>query len=61
MNKITTIAVSVLLILSAIVIHFLLENSTINWDEEIVGFFAGICFGVGIMLPLRVIFKKKES
>lgn len=58
MNKIQTFIVSILLILAAIVIHLLLDDS-VRLDEELIGFFTGFCFAGGIFLFTRTFFKKK--
>lgn len=58
MNKIQTIIVSILLILAAIVMHLLLDNS-VKLDEELIGFLTGACFAGGIFMFLSTFFKKK--
>ena len=58
MNKIQTLIVSILLILAAIVIHLLLDDS-VKLDEELIGFLTGLCFAGGIFMFIRTIFKKK--
>ena len=58
MNKIQTLIVSILLILAAIVIHFLLGDS-VKLNEELIGFFTGFCLAGGIVLFLTTLFKKK--
>ena len=60
MKKKTTIIVSILLIISAIVIEILLKDSATNLDTELVGFFAGILFGAGLVLPLQLFLGKKK-
>ena len=59
MNKIQTLIVSILLILAAIVIHFLLDEAVTNLDKELIGFFTGFCLAGGIVLFLTTLFKKK--
>ncbi len=61
MTKRTTIIISVLLIISAVIIEILLRDSTTKMDTELVGFFAGILFGSGIVLPLNLFMGKKKD
>jgi hypothetical protein len=58
MNKIQKISISVLLILAAIVIQFLLDDSG-KLDEELISFLAGFCFAGGIFMFFSAFFKKK--
>ena len=60
MKKKTTIIVSILLIISAILIEILLKDSATNIDTELVGFFAGILFGAGLVLPIQLFLGKKK-
>ena len=61
MTKKTTIFVSLLLIISAILIEILLKNSNTGLDKELVRFFEGILFGGGFALLMRSIFEKKKK
>lgn len=58
MNKIQKILISVLLILSAIVIQFLLDDSG-KLDEELISFLTGFCFAGGIFMFFSAFSKKK--
>lgn len=60
MDRRITIFISIILIIAAILIHVLLEDANTSLDGELIGFFAGICFGAGIMLPLTLLKKKKN-
>lgn len=59
MNKIQTIIVSILLILAAVVIHILIDDS-VKLNEGLIRFFSGFCFAGGIALFLTTLFKKKN-
>ena len=61
MTKRNTIIISVLLILAAVVINILLKDSNTNLDKEWIGFFTGLLFGTGIMLPLSIFLKKNKK
>ncbi|SHF69031.1 hypothetical protein SAMN05444274_107199 [Mariniphaga anaerophila] len=61
MGKKTTLFISVLLILAGIIIYVLLKDSNTKMDEELIGFFSGICFGAGVILPVRLFFDKKKK
>lgn len=61
MTKKTTIIISLLLIISAIIIEILLKDSKNNLDIELVEFFAGILFGTGIGLPIHLFFRKNKK
>ncbi len=61
MSKKTTIIISLLLIISAIIIEILLKDSKTNLDIELVEFFAGILFGTGIGLPIQLFFGKNKK
>ncbi len=60
-KRITTISVSVLLIAAAVVIQLQLRDSGTSMDSELVGLFSGVCFGVGLMLPVSLFKKKNKS
>ena len=61
MTKRTTIIVSTLLIISAVLIEILLKDSKTKLDVELVEFFAGILFGAGIVLPIQLLFGKNKK
>jgi len=61
MSKKTTIIISLLLIISAIIIEILLKDSKTNLDIELVEFFAGILFGTGVGLPIQLFFGKNKK
>ncbi len=61
MSKKTTIIISLLLVISAIIIEILLKDSKTNLDIELVEFFAGILFGTGIGLPIQLFFGKNKK
>ena len=60
-KRITTTSVSILLIAAGVVIQLLLRDSDTNMDPELVGLFSGVCFGVGLMLPVSLFKKKNKS
>ncbi|MCH7397438.1 hypothetical protein MM236_05540 [Belliella sp. DSM 107340] len=51
----------VLLILSAIIVDNFISASKPPFDIEMIKFFAGICFGVGVGILIISIFGKKEK
>jgi hypothetical protein len=59
MTKGKTIFVSILLIVSAILIHFLMKGNTIKPDNEFIGFFSGFLFGVGLIFLIQTLIKRK--
>ncbi len=59
MTKGKTIFVSILLILSALLIRFLMKDNTIKLDHELIGFFSGFLFGVGIVILIQSLLKRK--
>lgn len=61
MSKKTTIIISLLLVISAIIIEILLKGSKTNLDIELVEFFAGILFGTGVGLPIQLFFGKNKK
>ena len=61
MTKRNIIFISILLILAAVVIKILLKDSNTNLDKEWIGFFSGLLFGAGIVLPLSLILKKNRK
>jgi hypothetical protein len=61
MNKRIVILVSVLLISASILMNVLLEDSNTRLDIELLEFFTGILFGVGITLPIHIILSRKKK
>ncbi len=60
MTRKTSIIVSILLIISAVLIEIFLKDSKAGLDKELVGFFQGALFGGGLALLLRSFFGKKK-
>lgn len=58
MTKTATIIISILLMASGIIIKIL--NSAQN-HNELIGFFAGFVFGIGIVVFFQSIFAKKKT
>ena len=59
MTKGKTIFVSILLIISSILIRFLMTENTIKLDHELINFFSGLLFGVGIVIFIQTLIKRK--
>ncbi|HNW51038.1 MAG TPA: hypothetical protein PKH79_08150 [Prolixibacteraceae bacterium] len=59
MSKSQTTIVSVLLIIAALVIEYLNESQP-N-DNNLIGFFAGVVFGAGIVIFLKNILNRKTK
>ncbi len=59
MNKIQKLIISILLILAAIIIHFLIEES-VKMNKELIGFFTGFCLAGGIFMFFSIFFKQKD-
>jgi len=57
MDKRISIFVSTLLIISGVIIQILLKGSNTDIDQELIGFFSGLCFGAGTTLFLITFFK----
>ena len=60
MTKGKTIFVSILLIVSSLLIYFLMKGNTIKPDNELIDFFSGFLFGVGIVILIQTLIKKKD-
>lgn len=60
MTKKTTIFVSVLCIIAAVLIEIFLKNSNAVFDKELVSFFQGALFAGGILMLLRSFIEKKK-
>ncbi|MGE0078855.1 MAG: hypothetical protein AB7S48_13430 [Bacteroidales bacterium] len=61
MSKKHTIVISVLLIIAAVVIQVLMDDSNTKLDKELIGFFSGILFGVGIGMPIHLFLNRKKK
>jgi len=61
MYKKITITASILLILAAILIQILIKDSNTKLDIEFIEFFSGLILGVGIALPIYLLFGKKKE
>ncbi|MGE0089339.1 MAG: hypothetical protein AB7S50_07680 [Bacteroidales bacterium] len=59
MSKRNAIIASILLIISAIVIQLLIEPINTKLKIELIEFFSGLIFGVGIAFLFVTLFKKK--
>ena len=59
-TKLNVIFISVLLIISAIIIEILLDDTTTKLDAELVQFFVGFIFIAGFAFPLKFLFEKKK-
>lgn len=59
MSKKLVISLSVLLITAAVLMELLIKDSNTLLDIELLEFFIGVLFGVGITLPLQLFIKKK--
>jgi len=59
MKKSLIIALSVICITAGILIHVLIDTSFTKLDKDLVEFFAGFVFGIGITLPIHLFFRKK--
>nr|WP_319399215.1 hypothetical protein [uncultured Carboxylicivirga sp.] len=60
MTQKMTIFISALLIIAAVIIELLLKDTQTTMDTDLIGFFAGILFGMGIGMPLTLFVKKKN-
>jgi hypothetical protein len=58
MTKTKTIIISILLITSAIIIKILSDSQPNN---ELIGFFAGVVFGAGVVILIQTIIKKTNK
>lgn len=61
MSKTKTIFVAILLILSAVVMHFLVNDTNRRLDNKLIGFFSGFIFGIGIVVLIFAFINKKEN
>ena len=60
MTKKSTIIVSVILIISAVLIEIFLKDSKPKLDRELVGFFQGAFLGCGLLMLSSSFFGKKK-
>jgi len=61
MTRKTSIIVSILLIISAVLIEILLKDSKAELDIELVGFFQGAMFGGGLAMLLSSFLIRKRN
>lgn len=61
MSKRISLFISAMLIVASILIHFLLEKTTMETNLEWYRFFTGFLFGMGLTILLSLLFKKKEK
>jgi len=61
MTKRNAIIASVLLIISSILIQVLIDDTNTNLNLELIGFFSGLSFGVGIAFLFVTLFKKNQN
>ena len=59
MKKGKVLFISGLLVVSSIIMHFLRNNGDAKLDEDLVGFFIGFVFGVGILTFVLTLIEKK--
>jgi hypothetical protein len=60
MSKGKTIFVAILLILSAAIIHFYVNDENAKVDKELIEFFSGFIFGIGVVALIVALFKRKK-
>jgi hypothetical protein len=61
MNKKLIISLSVVFIISGVLIHILVKDSNTKLDKELVEFFSGFVFGIGITLPIHLLLNKNKQ
>jgi hypothetical protein len=61
MKKYLIITISIVCIVAGILIHVLIGKSAIKLDNELVEFFGGFVFGIGITLPIHLLIKKNKE
>ena len=61
MTKSKTIFISILLMISAILIEFLLKQSNAIHENELYGFFSGLLFGAGLIIFFQTVLKKNKQ
>ncbi|OFX26236.1 MAG: hypothetical protein A2041_11710 [Bacteroidetes bacterium GWA2_31_9b] len=59
MTNRNAIIASILLIISSILIKVLIKDTNTSLNLQLVGFFSGVLFGVGIAFLIQILFKKK--
>jgi len=61
MSKTKTILVSILLILSAAAMHFLVSDTNTKLNNKLIGFFSGFIFGIGIVVFIFALIQRKDD
>ena len=61
MTKWKIILVAILLILSAAIIHLYVNGENSKLDKELIEFFSGFIFGIGIVVLILGIIEKKTK
>ena len=61
MSKKLIISLSIIFIVAGVLIHVLLKDSNTKLDKELVEFFSGFVFGIGITLPINLLIKKNKG
>ncbi|HAN19106.1 MAG: hypothetical protein A2X13_02570 [Bacteroidetes bacterium GWC2_33_15] len=61
MTKRNAIIASVLLIISSLVINILIKDTNTTLNIELISFFSGFLFGIGIAFLFVTLFKKKQD
>ncbi|WP_439185449.1 hypothetical protein [Carboxylicivirga taeanensis] len=52
--------ISILLISASVIIEILVATPSIALDIDLIEFFAGLLFGIGIVLPVKLLLDKKR-
>ncbi len=55
-----TLFISILLLSASVIIEILVATPGITLDIELIEFFAGLLFGIGIVLPVKLLLDKKR-
>ncbi len=55
-----TLFISLLLLTASVIIEILVATPGITLDLELIKFFAGLLFGIGIVLPVKLLLDKKR-
>jgi len=61
MEKRISVFVSILLFIAAVIIQILLKDSNTNLDQELIGFFSGLCMGAAVTLILITFLKSSKK
>lgn len=54
-------SIALLLFSYSVLIQFLIDETKIMFDEELLGFFNGLLFGAGIVLLIESFYKKNKK